>query len=291
MRRREVITALTCMLQAIWAWAGNEPGQTGQFNAAFTNRSPHSALQNIIKRMDLKLDKTQIEEPYKIGEESYSVYVPTDYKPDTAYGLMVWISAGDSGGIPGKWKPVMDKNKLIWIGPNKAGNNHSVFNRRIPLALDAVYNMTNRYTISANRVYVAGLSGGGRTASVAAMHYPDVFAGGIFVVGVDYWESMPIPKSKQFYQPGMTKPKAEYLSIAKQKGRYVLLTGDKDSNRNETELAYNVGYKKNLSHVSYIQVPDMGHDTPPADWWEKAIIYLDTAPNPPKPGLVPGKQK
>lgn len=40
---------------------------------------------------------------------------------------------------------------------------------------------------------------------------------------------------------------------------------------------YEKGYKRKLRHVLYIQVPGMGHEIPPAEWYEKAIVFLDTA--------------
>jgi hypothetical protein len=56
-----------------------------------------------------------------------------------------------------------------------------------------------------------------------------------------------------------------------------LLTGDHDSNRPQTQDYYEHGYKKKLKHVLYLQVPGMGHEMPSAQWYEKAILFLDTA--------------
>ena len=70
---------------------------------------------------------------------------------------------------------------------------------------------------------------------------------------------------------------SKYLAMAKERGRYVLLTGDNDSNRSQTWDYYEYGYRKKLQHVLYIQVPGMGHELPPTEWYEKAIVFLDTA--------------
>ena len=145
------------------------------------------------------------------------------------------------------------------------------------MALDAVHNIKKKYDIDPNRVYVSGISGGGRVASVLAIHYPDLFGGGIFVVGVEYWEAIVATgKPGQFWKP-MPRPQSKYLAMAKERGRYVLLTGDNDSNRRQTRDYYENGYRKKLRHVLYIQVPGMGHEMPPAEWYEKAIVFLDTA--------------
>jgi poly(3-hydroxybutyrate) depolymerase len=214
---------------------------------------------------------------YRISEETYAAYVPPDYHGDAAYGLLVWVSAGERGDMPKGWEALMDKHKLIWIGAHRSGNEHNLTGRRMPLALDAVFNMTKKYNIDPNRVYVSGDSGGGRVASILAMHYSEVFSGGIFVVGVEYWEPLPVTgRPGQFWRP-MPKPQLTYLALARKRGRYVLLTGDHDGNRAQTYDYYENGYKKKLRHVLYIQVPGMGHEMPPMEWYEKAIVFLDTA--------------
>lgn len=250
----------------------------GAFDVVFTERCPESNLQNIFKRMQHRASTNRsFGNDYKISEENFYVYVPSDYAEDDSYGLLVWISAGESGRMPDGWDKLMDKHKLIWVGAHWSGNKHNVPGRRMALALDAVHNIKKMYNIDPNRIYVSGISGGGRVASILAIHYPDVFSGGIFVVGVEYWEAVAVTGvPRQFYKP-IPRPQSKYLAIAKERGRYVLLTGDKDSNRIQTWDYYEKGYKKNLKHVLYIQVPGMGHELPPVEWYEKAIVFLDTA--------------
>ena len=109
------------------------------------------------------------------------------------------------------------------------------------LALDAVHNIKRTYNIDPNRIYVSGISGGGRVASMLAMHYPDVFSDGIFVVGAEYWEAIEVTgKPGQLWKP-MSRPQSKYLAMAKERGRYVLLTGDNDSNRRQTWDYYENG--------------------------------------------------
>ncbi len=242
------------------------------------NGARQPSLQSIFKRMQ-QTSKTNrsLGEDYRISEERYSVHVPPDYTTDASYGLLVWISAGESGQMPTGWHKLMDKHKLIWIGAHRSGNAHSVPGRRMALALDGVHNIKRMYKVDPNRIYVSGISGGGRVASILAMHYPDVFSGGIFVVGVEYWEAIAVTgRPGQLWKP-MPRPQSKYLAMAKERGRYVLLTGDNDSNRSQTWDYYEYGYRKKLKHVVYIQVPGMGHEMPSAEWYEKAIVFLDTA--------------
>jgi len=279
MIQKRVLTTLALLgcLALAGAVAAGEV-RTGAFEAVFTERWPESSVRNVSERMQ---QGSRMSLPagndYRISEETYAVYVPPDYNGDAAYGLLVWVSAGERGDMPKGWDALMDKYHLIWIGAHRSGNEHNLPGRRMPLALDAVFNMTKKYNIDPNRVYVSGISGGGRVASILAMHYSEVFSGGIFVVGVEYWEPLPVTgRPGQFWRP-MPKPQLTYLAIARKRGRYVLLTGDHDGNRAQTQDYYENGYKKKLRHVLYIQVPGMGHEMPPVEWYDKAIVFLDTA--------------
>ena len=259
------------------AEAASEPHQKGSFTAVFEQYSPLSDAESIFNRMRVRpkhgLDKKH---QYDIAQESFEVYVPDCYDSNTPFGLIVWISAGTSGGIePCNVKPLIDKHKLVWVGANNSGNKERTYERRIPLALDAAYNMQKLYNIDPNRVYVAGISGGGRVASVAAIHYSDVYNGGIFIIGANYWENMPVPDTNSYFRVGAPRPRPGNLLRAKKFGRYVLLTGDTDDNRLEMHTYYEQGFSKCLDHVLYIQVPGMGHTMPPAEELEKALKYVD----------------
>jgi len=281
MIQKRVLTTfalLACLALGGPAEAGEAGGRTGGFEAVFTERWPHSSLRHVLRRMQQELPPGSAAGlDYRIDQEKYSVYVPSDYSGDAAYGLVVWVSSGEKGDMPEGWSALMDKHKLIWIGAHRSGNEHNLYGRRMPLALDAVFNMTKKYNIDPNRVYVCGDSGGGRVASILAMHYAEVFSGGVFIVGAEYWEPVPVTGRPGHMWKPMPKPQSRYLAIARSRGRYVLLTGDHDANRAQTWDFYEKGYKRKLRHVLYIQVPSMGHETPPAQWYEKAIVFLDTA--------------
>jgi predicted esterase len=250
----------------------------GAFDVVFTERCPESNVEDIFQRMrQKKRPRPSLGNDYRIGDESYAVYVPSDYTNDTSFGLLVWIGAGERGNMPRNFATLLDKHKLIWVGAHRSGNRHNVPGRRMALALDGVHNMKQQYNIDPNRIYVSGISGGGRAASILAMHYPDVFTGGIFVVGVEYWEAIAVTGRPGHAWKPAPAPQPQYLAMARDRGRYVLLTGDHDSNRQQTQDYYEHGYKQKLKHVLYLQVPGMGHEMPSPQWYEKAIVFLDTA--------------
>jgi hypothetical protein len=254
----------------------SQPHQKGSFTAVFEQYSPLSNTDSLSGRMGVPVERgPNKRHHYDIEQESFEVYVPDCYDSNMPFGLIVWISAGPSGSIHDS-KELMAKHKLIWVGANNSGNDAKIYNRRIPLALDAAYNMQKLYNIDPNRVYVAGISGGGRVASITAFHHSDVYSGGIFIIGANYWVTMSVPgQQNTIWRANCPRPQPKYLIRAKKFGRYVLLTGDTDINRLQMHTYYERGYSKFLNNVLYIQVPGMGHEMPPAEELDKALEYVD----------------
>lgn len=80
----------------------------------------------------------------------------------------------------------------------------------------------------------------------------------------------------KFWAPAFNPPQPDVIRRAKRDGRYVLLTGETDGNRAQTLAAYLFGYQRaNFEHVTYLEVPGMGHTLPPADWFARGIAALD----------------
>lgn len=258
------------------AGAGATPHKVGRFKATFAERDPNSNLESILAKTGINLPAPPQGGEYRIQDESYETVVPQGYSPLLPHGLIVWVHAGDDGGIPGGWASLLQKHRLIWIGANRSGNDHDPLRRRLPLALDAVHNMRKLYSIDTNRIYVSGFSGGGRVASVLAMTHPATFSGGIFVMGVSYWEPMKAPNDPgKSWGVGFGKPGEATLALARERGRYAFMTGEKDFNREQTATYYERGYSKVLQHVILLEEPKIAHTLPSEDWYEKAIDFLD----------------
>lgn len=275
------------------AGAGATPHKVGRFKQTFAERDPNSSLASILGKTGITPTEPAGGAEYRIADESFETVVPQGYSPLLPHGLLVWVNAGDDGGIPGGWASLMQKHRLIWIGANRSGNDHDPLRRRMPLALDAVHNMRKLYHIDTNRIYVSGFSGGGRVASSLAMTCPETFSGGIFVMGVSYWEPMAMPgEPGKKWGIGFGKPGGPTLALARERGRYALMAGEKDFNREQTAAYYEKGYSKELQHVVYLEEPKIGHTLPSEKWYEKAIAFLDAhipkaAPAAPLPVAVP----
>jgi predicted peptidase len=164
--------------------------------------------------------------------------------------------------MPGRYKPILAEENLIWIGANHSGNRVRVA-RRISLALLATALADREFSIDASRVYVSGFSGGGRTASAVAPEYPQIFKGAIYICGVNFWNSR--------------KPKE--LGRVRD-NRYVFLTGKEDFNRSETRRVLRAYQRADVEEVLLLEVPGMDHRMPPAHDLAAAIDYLDNGTNP-----------
>ena len=258
--------------------AEKPPARTGQFQISLSEHSPLAARTALFPRMvqprDLNPAAMEYQQQlglafnseffYEPDKETCQVYVPDDYDGTVPYGLFVFINSSDSGSPQGNWLPVLKKHRLIYIGPDKAGNEQDVLLRRAPLALDSVHNMGRQYAIDPARVYISGNSGGGRLASRVAMAFPDVFTGGQYHVGADDHRTTAVGNAA-----------SSKLAAARNLGRYVFITGDDDMNRAEMQGHANRMLAGGFRFVTYLQIPNHGHSGPPGDWFEKGILALD----------------
>ena len=264
----------------IFAQAATQP-QTGHVQIHFTDRSPDSAPEKLARRAGwslARLKKEGTETDYDLSGESFEAYIPAAYDGHTPFGLLVWISPSPSGKPMQQYLDLFDKHRLIYIAANNSGNQRLVL-ARLGLAIDAAFNMPKQYSIDPDRIYITGVSGGGRCSSMLGVIAPDLFRGGMYVIGSDFYRPLPAEEPNQFYPLTYMPPAPRLLNLAKHRSRHVLLTGDSDGNRAQTRANYDLGFLKDgFDYVTYLQVPKMGHQPPPPDWLEKGLEFLDERP-------------
>ena len=189
---------------------------------------------------------------------TWSVVVPESYDPEKPAGILVYISPGNSGRIVRDWVSVLEEQNLIWVSAGRSGNNIDP-RKRIAYALLGPTLIAKNYRIDASRIYVAGLSGGGRVASIVAPSYPTLFKGAIYICGVN--------------------PVAEELADslgALQSNRFVFVTGEHDFNRAETRKVHDEYLQLGMDNSHYLEFNRMGHENPDAEGIAEAIAFLDS---------------
>src|SRR5690242_18264750 len=99
MMRRFLLITVRIAAIVFWAQltsASARAGATGKLRLTFTERSPLSAVEVIVQRMDdeqytrrRKADNAKSYE-YDLANESFDVYVPPDYRSNVPHGLLIW---------------------------------------------------------------------------------------------------------------------------------------------------------------------------------------------------------
>lgn len=188
---------------------------------------------------------------------TWQVYVPDSYDPNRPAGLLVYVSPTELGQMPSGWQPLFDEENLIWISANKSGNTNRTKRRLLHAAL-APYVLSDRYEIDPSRVYVSGFSGGGKVASIASIHFANLFTGAIYICGTEFRSDV-----------------SPTLLSRAQSHRYVFLTGGKDFNRSLTRRIYEEYKRAGMVNINLMTIPGMGHETPDRERFRDAIHYLD----------------
>jgi hypothetical protein len=265
--------------------------RVGRYRVALTGRSPLGDVDTFLDRYGADREALETADPSKMngGEidlsaETFEVFVPEEYADRGAtagggepWGLLVWVSPGPYGATQRTdVSDVLRKHHLLWVGANNAGNQRFTWDR-VALALDAVYNMNALYELAPDRIYVAGYSGGGRIASALTMLFPDVFRGGLMVVGCDFYRPVAVPdRPGTHWPPSFQEPPRDRLERVRHDSRLVLLTGTRDFNRAQSRAISQAMKEDGFEHVTYLEVPGgdhyMGLDP---EWLDRALGALD----------------
>ena len=187
---------------------------------------------------------------------SWEVYVPSGYDPADPPGLLVYISPIQSGRIPQDWERVLEARNLIWVSANHSGNQVNV-QRRALYALLAPTLIGADYRIDLSRVYLTGLSGGGKMASMVAVDHAHIFKGAVYNCGVEFWDSKP-----------------QRLEQVKE-NRYVFVTGEYDQALRPTRRVHGRYRKAGVTNVKLMVIDGMGHENPPWREMDEALAFLD----------------
>lgn len=246
---RCVLALLAAHASTAWATDGDNTVERAASLAALFPADQVRALSNVLPG-----DR----------EVRWKIHLPVDAKAPT--GLVVFVSPSESGEPPPGWIDVLDERNLAWIAAEDFGNQHPS-NQRVLAALMALAFARQEYAVDPARTYIAGMSGGGRIASMTITKFPRMFRGAIYIVGVDFW----------------TPAEAAAVdSIAA--NRYVFITGDRDFNRRETRRVFDMYRAAGVRHSLLMDLPRFGHELPAADQLTQALRFLDGEAEPKMPG-------
>jgi pimeloyl-ACP methyl ester carboxylesterase len=264
--RRLAVAAVYLVAASLADCAGRTPatGPGTTEDVSFTEYSPLSRSEEIARRtlppltfrrgqeMFSAKGKRLREQSIDLSREKFALYVPPGAPPKDGYGLLVFISPGAEAPHPRKWRPALNHHGLIFVSAANSGNETSIYDRRIPLALLAFENVRARYPLDPKRVYVGGLSGGSRAAEIAALAYPDVFRGALLNAGSD-----PVGGEAGIYLP----PADLFRKF--QQTRLVYVTGEND----EVNLASDLLSQKSMREFCVFDMDILM----PREMWHQAL--------------------
>ena len=252
--------------------------ETGRLTLRFYERHPLGVQDVLAARLRGTLPPEKFHIPlkeYRLTWETFSAYIPPAYDGSEAFGLFVWVSPGNSGGLPKAYEDFLSRHRLIWIGGDGIGNERSASDR-MRLTMDGMYNMLQRYSIDPERIYIGGFSGGGRISSKLAFLYPELFAGAFYMMGCNYYRDLSITvQGEQMTIPGFSPHLDKALIEQAVNNRYVFLTAEKDFNRTDTNVVLKAYKAEGVKFATYIEIPGWEHRFIPVEWFELAVEALD----------------
>ena len=277
--RRADASALSLLL-SVWACAQRAPApQTGGAlqRVVFDRYSPLSRSEEIARRTltPLMFQRGQQglaatgrafrEQPIDLTGESFALHVPGGAPPKDGYGLLVFIPPSSEPAPPPMWGPPLDRHGLIFVSAANSGNETSVLDRRLPLALLAYENVRARFPIDPRRVYVGGFSGGSRVAERAALAYPDLFRGALLNAGSD-----PIGGEAGIYLP------APELFWKFEETKLAYVTGDADQLHLDADGVSRASMRSwCVFNIETVNARSLGHEPLDATSFNRALDALE----------------
>ncbi len=207
-----------------------------------------------------------------LDEERMFIRLPVGYDPERPAGILIWINAGNSGQPPlGVFSAALDELGLICASVENAGNSREIVDR-LQLMFDCLETVGSRYLIDEHRIYLTGISGGGRSSSILWACFPDVFTGAVPIVGLNSYEVAPTGTGK-VWAKNFIKPRGKLWSSLR-KHRLAAITGSNDFN--ETEMKVRIaGMDRSGLDVRLVDQPGLGHEMPSPETFAAALNWVD----------------
>lgn len=208
------------------------------------------------------------EQPVDLASERFTMYVPSGRPPPPGYGVLVFVPPWPQPVLPAGWSVPLDRRHIIFVSAANSGNEASVYDRRVPLAVLAYENVRRRYPVDPQRVFIGGMSGGARAALIAAVAYPDVFHGALLNAGSDV-----------IGEDGIRVPPAELFHLFQESTRLIYVTGDRDEFNVHADLLSEESMRSwCVFNVRSETVPGLEHEVIGARVLDRALGALERPP-------------
>jgi hypothetical protein len=178
------------------------------------------------------------------------------------------------------WNTALDKAHLIFITPVCHTGAH--YPNSVPLwqttglALDAVYNLKQKYAIDDRRLYLMSFTDGAMQTALATS---DSFTGSLVCMDINYYRKITLP-DRSYIPPTFTAPPASLMSTARQHPFFMIDDGEGQVVKS-LKLIVTAMKQDGFEHVMQTSLSIDGEVHYPnfkPEWFEqKALPFLDSA--------------
>lgn len=205
-----------------------------------------------------------------LADERIWTRTPRDHDPSRPAGVLVWISPTPAWQPPELFSAADDLG-LIVVGAFNNGNERAILDR-LQVAFDMLETVRRRHLVDDERVYVTGMSGGGRCASILVACFPEVFRGAVPIVGLNSWHVVRFDDGR-YIPRSFAQPRDRVFAMARER-RIAAITGDADENQFEMQERARMLAEDGML-VRLDDYPDMGHEMATADRFADAMSWVD----------------
>lgn len=206
------------------------------------------------------------------AKEHVLVRLPKGHEARRAEGVLVWVDAADHAPLHEELIPACDELGLVLVSPSEAGNDRPTPDR-YQLALDGVSVAESVSIIDRRRIYVSGVSGGGKIATHLCVCWPEVFRGAVPVVGVGLYREVRGDDGTR-WRADFQAPRNTPLARSLAGHRFGAITGSQDFNHGAISATMRMMSDDGLE-VRVFDVDGMGHQVAPAGRFGEAIRWVD----------------
>jgi hypothetical protein len=232
--------------------------------------------------VDLVTAARDIDVRVDLASRMYVVRLPARFDPaDGArrYGLVTYIDYADTHTMPPSYEAALDAHDVIWVAGFGIGNAQPVSLRR-GVALLGALRAAELFPVDPARVYAAGLSGGGRTASDLALLRTDVFRGFVGRVGASFparipgWQTAGTSADNLDDDYEVSNTSTTAASVLPGHFRAVLMTQYGDFRRSENVAIYRYGHLNHGNTVRLVMRPG-GHADEVGESFADALAFVE----------------
>ncbi len=216
--------------------------------------------------------------------ERFEIYVPRSAGSGRpAPGVFAWVNPfPDLHGVR-RFEPLYEQFNLIAVTAADAGNNQPT-DRRLGLMVSAVLALAKSQPIDQRRCVISGFSGGGRVAAIGGFLHPEIWTAAISWCGGRFYRDFPVSAGSRHPGRGLNTPAnpnlvpPELIREAKARVKFVLLTGSKDFNQDESTDIFLALTNENFQ-TKIIREPGLGHEIGSVETMRRALEFaLGPAP-------------